>query len=402
MSRLNWIEALNSVPRIVAIAHKQYPGGVRERREIEALLDAGYEIDVICLRQPGQLFYESSGKLRVYRIPLSHRRTGKIRFMLEYSIFFILSLILLSLFQLRRHYRIVQVHNIPDFLVFGAIVPKILGARILLDIRDPMPETFQYKFGLSEGSFWITLMQWIEKVAVKFSDHVLAVHEPLREIHIRRGCPPERISAIMNLPDENIFVMVSDFHWPNSTPPNFNLIYTGTIGKRHGIQTALKGLPILIKAIPGINLRIIGEGEYLEELKRLARNLGVYSHVSFELPIPLDRIPHELQRSDVGIALQEGLFGELAFPTKVGEYMAMNIPAIVSKTSITQKYFCEDMVAFIPPGDVMAFVAQVRKLYSDSVYGRNLALNGQNFLKEYNWASEKVRYLEIVRNLISS
>jgi glycosyltransferase involved in cell wall biosynthesis len=387
---------------VAVIAHKDFPGGVRERREIEALIDAGYDVDLICLRQPAQFLTESLDHLHIYRIPLTHKRSGRIRFMLEYGTFLIFSFLLITLLQLRHRYKLVQVHNIPDFLVFGAAVPKLFGAHILLDIRDPMPETFQYKFGLSEGSFWITLMQWIEKVSVKFSDHVLAVHEPLREIHIRRGCPPERISAIMNLPDENIFEPVSDFRWPNTTPPNFSLIYAGTIGKRHGIQTALKGLPILVKDIPGINLRIIGEGEYLEELERLAIKIGVHSYVSFESPIPLDKIPHELQRSDVGIALQEGLFGELAFPTKVGEYMAMNIPAIVSKTSITQKYFCEDMVAFIPPGDVMAFVTQVRKLYSDPIYGRNLALNGQKFLKEYNWASEKVRYLEIVRNLISS
>lgn len=323
--------------KILVVAHKDYPGGVRERREIEALIDAGYRVDIICLHQPGQAFFESLGSLNIYRIPLTHKRSGKARFILEYVIFLISSFILISLFQLRRQYKLVQVHNIPDFLIFGAIFPKIFGAKLILDIRDPMPETFQYKFNLSANSFWIALLRFVENISVKFSDHVLTVHEPLREIHIRRGCPPKKISAIMNLPDEKIFSLEDDFHWPNSTPPDFILIYTGTIGQRHGLQTALRAIPDLIKTIPGIHLRIIGEGEYQQQLIALSKTLGICSHVSFEPPISLDKVPNELKKSDVGIALQEGLFGDIAFPTKVGEYMAMNIPSIVSKTGITEK-----------------------------------------------------------------
>lgn len=396
------IERQGNVSRIAVVAHKDYPGGVRERREIDALVGAGYEVDLICLRQPGQPARESRGNLRIYRMPLSHKRTSKARFVLEYATFFGLAFLALSLLQLRRHYTLVQVHNIPDVLVFAALLPKLQGARLLLDIRDPMPEALQYKYGLSASSRWIAWMRWGERVSIGFSDHVLTVHEPLRQIHIQRGCPAERISAIMNLPDERIFHSDSRPTWPRSAPPRFILIYTGTLGQRLGIQTAVRGLPALIQEMPGLRLRVIGEGEYLAELKHLVEALGVSSHVSFEPPIPLEQVPQELLRADVGIALQEGLCGEIGFPTKVGEYMAMGLPAIVSETKLTRYYFDGETVAFIPPGDEMAFVSQVRRLYTDHAFAHRLIANGYRFFETRNWAGEKARYLEIVRRLVSA
>lgn len=385
--------------RIAVIAHNYYPGGVRERREIDALVDSGYTVDLICLRGSGEPQRETKDNLQIYRVPIGHKRSGKIRFILEYLVFFIFSFLIITFLQIKHKYSLVQVHNIPDFLVFSALLPKLQGARILLDIRDPMPETFQYKFDLDENHKWISLMRWIEKISVRFSDHVLTVHDPLRSIHIKRGCPADKISVVRNLPDEKIFKKYNPSNWPRSTPPNFVLVYTGTIGKRHGIQTALYSLPSLREKIPGIKMRIIGEGEYRAELEQLAKSLGLISIVSFEHQIPNSKIPSVLLQSDVGICLQEGLFGEIAFPTKVPEYFSMGLPAIVSKTMITSISFTCDIVEFIPPGDSEKFSEKVLKLYQNPEFTRSLIDNGYKYLDNNNWNSEKVKYLNLISGL---
>jgi glycosyltransferase involved in cell wall biosynthesis len=387
--------------RIVVIAHKSYPDEVvRERREVEALLAAGYSVDLICLHQAGRPYRESWGNLRIYRMPISHKRTGRIRYVLEYLGFFVCAFLTLSLLQVFRHYRLVQVHNIPDFLVFAAALPKLYGARILLDIRDPMPETFQSRYGFSKDDRWLTLLYWIERISVRFADHVLTVHEPLKKVHIERGCPPDRISVIMNLPDDR-FHSAADLAWPRSLPPSLTIIYTGTLEARNGVQTALRGLALLLRDIPGLRLRVVGNGEYVHYLNQLANSLGIGFAVSIETAVPLEQVPSLLGQSDVGISLQEGVFGELAFPMKVPEYMVMGLPAIVSATSVTRAYFTEDSVAFISPGDEVAFACQVRRLFEEPDYGRRLAANGRLFLEKWNWATEKKRYLEIVNHLLS-
>lgn len=386
--------------RIAVIAHNYYPGGVREQREIDALVDAGYVIDLICLRDSGQNMKEIRVNLQIYRVPIFHKRSGIVRYILEYLLFFIASFLIISLLQIKHNHSLVQVHNIPDFLVFAAFLPKLRGARVLLDIRDPMPETFQYKFNLPEEHKLIALMRFIERISIKFSDHILTVHEPLRKIHIQRGCPEDKISVIRNLPDERIFKSVYYADWPRSKSPELTLVYTGTIGKRHGLQTAIRGLKLLVDEIPNIKLRIIGDGEYISDLNQLVKMLNLTPYVAFEPPVPNTEIPSVLTQSDIGICLQEGLFGEIAFPTKVPEYFAMATPAIVSKTSITSASFSEEMVEFVPPGDWKIFAEKVMHLHNNPDRAKSLIINGYRFLDNNNWHTEKEQYLKVIKKLV--
>ncbi len=41
---------------------------------------------------------------------------------------------------------VVHVHNLPDFLVFAGLVPRLAGAKVVLDVHDSVPETFATKF----------------------------------------------------------------------------------------------------------------------------------------------------------------------------------------------------------------------------------------------------------------
>ena len=68
------------------------------------------------------------------------QRTAATRYALEYGGFFIWAFSLVSLLHLRRRYHVVYVHNMPNFLVFAGLLPKITGARIVLDIHDPTVE----------------------------------------------------------------------------------------------------------------------------------------------------------------------------------------------------------------------------------------------------------------------
>ena len=65
----------------------------------------------------------------------------------------------LSRLQLKRKYDLVHVHNVPDFLVFSAWLPKLAGAKIILDIHDILPEFFANKFRKPEGSVYVKLLK---------------------------------------------------------------------------------------------------------------------------------------------------------------------------------------------------------------------------------------------------
>ena len=70
----------------------------------------------------------------------------------------------------------------PDFLVFSALVPKILGAKVILDLHDPMPELMMTIFGLREQSFSVRVLKLLEKLSLGFADAVLTVNQACKNI----------------------------------------------------------------------------------------------------------------------------------------------------------------------------------------------------------------------------
>ena len=119
------------------VVHAQYPvGETRVQREALALVDRGIDVDVLCLRGHGEPASERVDGVTVRRLPVGrHRGRGLAWQLVEYLAFFVLASAVLSALHLRRRYRTVQVHNLPDFLVFCALVPKLTGAGVLLDLH---------------------------------------------------------------------------------------------------------------------------------------------------------------------------------------------------------------------------------------------------------------------------
>src|SRR5436853_565805 len=81
-----------------------------------------------------------SRKGKILRLPLKHSRGGKFTYVFQYGSFILSCFFLLAFRSLTRRYHIVHAHNMPDILVFAALVPKICGAKVILDLHDPMPE----------------------------------------------------------------------------------------------------------------------------------------------------------------------------------------------------------------------------------------------------------------------
>ena len=122
------------------VVHAYYPHDVRVRRQCEALADRGDEVDLVCLQDEGEQSTERIGNVNVHRLPLKHNRgQGVTGYLVEYSALFLLAFVKLTMLSIRHRYRVVQVHNLPDFLVFTTLVPRMLGARVLLDMHDITP-----------------------------------------------------------------------------------------------------------------------------------------------------------------------------------------------------------------------------------------------------------------------
>src|SRR5262249_22545355 len=159
-----------------------YPGDPRPRRAAEALTGEGMTLEVICLKemddQPGHEIFDG---VDITRVPLKRRRGGKLSYVLQYGSFILLAGAILARRTLKRRYDLVHVHNMPDVLVFSALIPKLFGAKIILDLHDPMPELMMSIFGLAEKSHPVQLLKRFEKWSICFADAVLTPNEAFRK-----------------------------------------------------------------------------------------------------------------------------------------------------------------------------------------------------------------------------
>ena len=136
------------------VAYTYYERDPRVRRDAEALIEAGYAVDVIALRDDAQQPKETISGVQIYRFPMSKLRGGKLSYIYAYLTFFILASCYVSFLHLKNRYGLIYVHNMPNFLVFSAFLPKIMGVPVILDIHDQMPELFGSIFTGKANSFF--------------------------------------------------------------------------------------------------------------------------------------------------------------------------------------------------------------------------------------------------------
>lgn len=383
------------------VVHAYYPvGETRVEREAQALLAHGFEVDIISLRKPGELAHETVDGAAVYRLPVRRHAGGFAVRMLEYLHFFLLAFVRITSLHLKRRYNVVQIHNLPDFLVFVALIPKLTGARVILDLHDLMPEFYAERFRRSLDSLPVRLIRWQERWSCGFADHIITVTELWRQSLIERGQPADKISVVMNVADDRIFNqdVAADGAGDDG---HFRLIYHGTIDRRYGLDLALRAIDHIREEAPDLQLTIHGGGEHRRTLIRMVDELGLQDHVQFSTCfVPTAELPKIIKRAQLAVVpYRDGVFTGGILPTKLMEYAALGIPAITARTPAIAAYFDETNVQFFTPGDVDELGCCILDLYRDRTRLAKLACNVVRFNEEHNWPKIGAAYVALVQKL---
>lgn len=384
-------------------AYTNYRRDPRVRREAEALIDAGHRVVFLASRQPGEPHRETIAGVEVIKAPgLPNRRTSIAVYLVEYAIFFVM--ISAHLLAHPRRYRLIHINNMPDFLVFAAWLPRLLGTPVIHDVHDLMPELFEEKFSAGRGRRIVALIRAQERWAGRFANAVLTVEERLKDILSARGVPRERIHVLMNLPDDRIFAARTA---PQAGGPKarFVLVYHGTLARRLGLDIAVRAVARARVEIPNIELRIIGAGEERDALIALRDELRLGDAVTFSDGfVPVQTIPAMIADADLGLCpLRISGGTDIMLPTKLLEYVTMGIPCIVPRTGTIARYFDDTMVQFFEAENVDSLARCIVALHADPARRAALAHEAtRRFAATYTWSRHKAVYTGLVAELIGN
>lgn len=382
------------------IVYSYYPlGETRVQRQAEALVRQGYQVDVICPRMTDEPATETHGGVRIRRLPMQIFKSNLIVQFVGYVVFLVAAGMVLTAQHLARRYDSVQVHNLPDFLVFSALVPKLIGTPIVLDLHDLMPEFLASRFQ-GDAPGWlekVILLQ--ERLACGFADHVITVSEHWRTTLSERSAPLTKTSVVMNVADEQIFRMTEV---PRPQPAEeMALIYHGTVVYRYGLDLVIDAIDRLASEAPNLTLRIVGQGDQMEALKDQVDRLGVNDRVTIDDGlVPAEELPEIIAQADLGVVpYRDDIFTDGLVPTKLLEYATMGLPAIAARTSAIEDLARESFVHYFRPGDVDDLAKQLRFLYQNPRRREELASATEEFNARFNWAKASREYVDLISSL---
>lgn len=385
---------------VCMLAYTLYETDNRVRRYAETLAANGNIVDAIVFRKPGQAKQSVLNGVNVFKIQKrAFKENSQWDYLIRLLIFFIKSFFQLTFRHLKNPYDLIHVHSIPDFEVFAALIPKLFGAKIILDIHDLLPEFYADKFNVSKGSIVFKILVLTEKLSVNFSDHVIIANHIWEERITKRSVNKAKCTTILNYPDPKIFKHANSIRKKDK----FILMYPGTLSYHQGLDIAIKAFYDISKEIENAEFHIYGIGPELNNLERLTKELNMKNKVLFKDIVPLEQISLIMTQADLGIVpKRKSSFGNEAFSTKILEFMALGVPVIAADTAIDQYYFDSNIITFFNAEDATDLARAILYLYKNIAVRKLRTEKAYDYVQLNNWDVKKDDYLNIVNNLCNN
>lgn len=383
-----------------------YPADPRPKRTAEALIDEGMSVDLLCLKEfETEADEEVVNGVRVFRLSLTKASGGKISYFIQYAQF----LIKAFLFLLRRgwkgQYDLVHVHNMPDILVFSALIPKTRGAQVILDLHDPMPELMTSIYGLDANHWLVKTLLVLERWSIAFADLAVTPNIAFKRLFCSRSCAEEKMGIVINTPEPHVFdpdQFATELPSPGNGRP-YRLMHHGSILHRHGIDILVEAVAKVRPQIPEIQLDILGtRTPFLDDVLFRAKELKVDDCVHYLGARTQTEIAQCICDYDLGVVPnRRNPFTEINFPTRLFEYVSLRRPVIAPNTEGIRDYFGKDDILYFEPDDAQDLADKILWAHRNHSKVVEIVENGREVYRRNLWRDERDRFVLMVVRLLS-
>ncbi|MGZ4636658.1 glycosyltransferase family 4 protein [Oryzihumus sp.] len=362
----------------------------RLRKQASSLHAAGYEVTVICRRDPGNVL----PGVRVLDYPAPPDGRSHLAFLREYGWSWLMAAALTWRVWLTRPFGVIQVSGTPDIYFTLAAPFRLLGVTVVQDQRDLSPEVYVARYG-GAGGLVHRLLLACERTSFRLADRVVTVNETLRAVVTGRG----------GLSDEDVTVVGNGPRLERVTPAReprpggATCCWVGLMGPQDRLDLLVEALARLVHERGRTDVRavLIGDGESRPDTEALVERLGLRDHVELTGWLDEAGVFTHLAAADLGL---EPNMGPEVSPVKVMEYMASGLPLVAFDLRETRA-LGGDGGRYATPGDVAAFAAAIDELTRDPGLRARLGAAGQQRVREHiAWEHQEAAYLRLFADLL--
>jgi len=383
---------------LVLVENLSVPFDRRVWQESRALVDAGYQVTVICpmgAKQDREPEVTIEG-VRILRYPLTTAVGGPIGYLREYSAALWHTMRLAIRVCREDTVDVVQACNPPDLLFLVALVLRLTGSRFVFDHHDLVPELFQSRFPhRGRTLYWMTRV--VERLTFATADAVIATNESYRKVAIERGkMSPERVTVVRSAPDLSRFVR----RQPAPTlrrGKSYLTAYLGVMGPQDGVDYALRALAHLRYGLgrEDVHSIFMGAGDAFDDMVALSETLGIADVVEFTGRVSDEFVQCCLSTADVCLSPDPpNPLNDVSTMNKVVEYMAMARPT-VSFDLLEAQVSAGESAFYVHGADVVEFAKGIRDLLDEPERRERMGRAGRERVeRDLSWDTSRRHLLE--------
>jgi len=391
-----------------------YPDDIRVTKEAASLVEAGFEVHLLCQSQPAQPPYEKlPSEVHVHREEITSRipeSTGTRQRIRSFSRN-------LTIDRPRSEWRdairrfvqearinILHCHDLPALPV-ACEVARNCSVPIVADLHENWPG-FTIT-DLHQLPAWKRLLrrrlyhQWkrLEQKFLPQCDRVVVVVEEAAQ-RIRTSCSvtPESLVVVSNTEDASTLAS-RDEPFVDCFPGRWTATYLGGIGPHRGIDTSICAAAIAGRKIPDFQLAVVGPSELqVPRLERLIHEAGASGYVTVIQKVPSVQVPSYIRSSDVCLVPHNDTeHTNTTVPHKLFQYMLLERPVLVSDCPPLERIVrAADCGEVFRRNDAEHMAEQLVRMHSDPQQLEAWAAQGtRSASTDFSWSKDATRLVEM-------
>lgn len=264
-------------------------------------------------------------------------------------------------------------HNLPLLVV----VPHLFSTTVFKEIN-----------------FALGLYIYLSEKPIRFvygNKKFMVISESTKDDLVERGIRGEDI-FVVKCGIEHALYKPNSERYPLPT-----IIYVGRMKKYKSVQHLILAFKLVLQKIPDANLMIVGDGDYLPELKKLSRQLKLQDKIEFAGYVSQEEKVERLQKSNVAIcpSLKEGWgltnieANACGTPVIASDVPGLRDSVIDGKTGLLFRY-----------GDIEGLAQKIIELLSSKDLQMKLIQGGLEWSKSFSWDKTAEETLDLIKSVV--
>lgn len=290
--------------------------------------------------------------------------------------------------------------------MLGSFIKKFRGIPFVYNLQDIFPDSLFNNGLANKGGLLWKIGRVIENFTYKHADMIIVISEDFKKNIMAKGVPEDKIVVVYNWVDQNAVVDIPReenklFDMYGLDRSKFYVTYNGNIGLSQNMDMLLEVASELQSEYADINFVLVGQGAYLDEVKRIVaeKKLDNVHLLPFQ---PYEDISHVFSLGDASLVISKPGTGAASVPSKTWSIMSASRPVLANfdeneLKDIVEKNRCG---IFTKAGDKAAFTDAILKLYGNRELCKEYGRNGRQFVME-NLTREvgTQKYVDVIKSV---